>query len=81
MQICVQTAHGKYALWADQAPDYGCVEEDAAVGAIELVGLVAPPRAHSRTATCTMQAHSVAIVWAMNIDRGGIFMYWPSLRS
>jgi len=40
LQVCVETSDGEDALRANQSPDYGCVEKDAAIGAVELVGLV-----------------------------------------
>lgn len=40
VEVCVEGAWGEDALGADEAPDDGGVEEDAAVGAGEAVGLV-----------------------------------------
>ena len=40
LQVRVDGAGGEDALGADETPDDGGVEEDAAVGAVELVGLV-----------------------------------------
>ena len=40
LEVLIEAADGEDALGADQAPDDGGVEEDAAVGAVELVGLV-----------------------------------------
>ena len=39
------------------------------------------PNAQFMTATCTKEDQIVAMVWAVNMVRGGTFMYWPSLRS
>ncbi len=40
LEVGVDGARGEDALRSDETPDDGCVEKDAAVGAVELVGLV-----------------------------------------
>ena len=40
LEVSVDGSRGEDALGADETPDDGGVEEDAAVGAVELVGLV-----------------------------------------
>lgn len=40
MEVGVDTAGGENALRSDETPDDGSVEEDAAIGAVELVDLV-----------------------------------------
>ena len=40
LEVLIETADGENALGADEPPDDGGVEEDAAIGTVELVGLV-----------------------------------------
>ncbi len=40
LQVRIQAASREDALWADQAPYDGCIEENATSGAVELVGLM-----------------------------------------